>query len=323
MKIIHAYLLLLVLPLLVGVTGCTGTHSFTTAARPGETIALAVGYRQHLQRQNMMVTIADSAGAIVTYQANDPRVRGVVNLYPDPVSKVRVGNDTGQNIGQSPEVIMSGFLTNTAIQSNNYPGGGGTNGDSDWWLTTVLLDLPTNTTIMSNGNPIAIGQATVSIADAGGDAIRPASVEVLSGSSLSNVFNIWNDSTTTSTLGILSIYPNMLIGMERADHYVVGFQSTTMPHSVQAVFTHTVGFGVPTVINPRGEMKNVIWSDDGAGNLKVMITPPNGTTLLNATDLKFYIAGGLTNVALNQTSLKAYDINGNPITGVIATVTAH
>lgn len=295
------------LTVVVLTVGCTGTRTFTTAARPGETVALAVGYRQHLQRLNMTVTITDSTGATVTYPVNDSRVRGVVNLYLDPVSKFRVGKDTGQALD-----VNALNLTNT-IQGN-------TGGDSDWWLTTVLLDLPTSATIMSNGSPIATGPATVSIADAGGNTIRPASIEVLPGSSSSNNFNVWGADTGTSNINVLTTYPKMLKGMERADHFVVAFQATTIPHSVQAVFTHTPNVGVPAVINQRGEMKNVSWSDDGAGNLKVMITPPNGNTLVNVTDLKFYIAGGLT--GLSQPTVTAYDINGNLIAGVTATATA-
>lgn len=318
MKINTTYLLLLLLPLAMeGVTGCTGVKSFTTAARPGETIALAVGYRQHLQSKNMTVTITDSTGATMIYpasEANTSKVRGVVNLYPDPVSRVRVGNVSGQT--NLFEGIKSSALT-AGIQSNNYPNGGGTDGDTDWWLTTVLLDLPTT---MSNGQAIATGAATITIADTGGNTIRPATVEVLSGSSVPNVFKVWADASTSGSLDVLSIYRNMLKGLERADHCIVSFDATTMPHSVQAIFTHTSGVGKPAVINQRGETKNVTWSDDGAGNLKVMITPPNGATLLSPGDLKFYIAGGLTSVTLSPNSLKAYDINGAPITGVTATV---
>lgn len=313
LNITKPYLLLLLLPLVLGgLGGCTGVNSFTTAARPGETIALAVGYRQHLQRKNMTITITDSSNATITYQPNDLSVRGVLNLYPDPISKLRVSNDIGENVNGA----VGSFSGQTQqIEITNYPGTG-TSGDSDWWLTTVLLDLPKITTLMSNGLPIATGPAKISIADAGGAVIHWASVEILPGSSLPNSFTFWQGYQDTT----LNAGASLIKNLERADHYVVTFQSATIPHSIQAVFTHTLG--AATVINQRGEMKNILWSDDGAGNLKVMITPPDGYTLVDMRDLKFYIAGNITNVALNPTSLKAYDITGAPISGVTATVTA-
>lgn len=307
-----------ILPIVLITTGCTGTQSFTTAARGGETVALTVGYRQHLQRQNMTVKITDLSGATISYPANDQRVRGVVNLYPDPVSKVRVGNHTAlQTFGNN------NALTDT-IQGNMYPGGGGTSGDSDWWLTTLLLDLPTT---MANGNPIAIGKANIAITDTGGNIILPASVEILPGISTANLFNINGLATGAFPFNVLTQYPGALKQMERSDNFTVTFQTPKdansydiMPHSVQAVFTHDAGVGVSMVINPRGDLKNVIWSDDGT-KIKVMVTPPDGKSLVNAIDLKFYIAGGITNVALDQSSVKAYDINGTLMTGVTATVT--
>jgi hypothetical protein len=101
----------------------------------------------------------------------------------------------------------------------------------------------------------------------------------------------------------------------------VKFTATTIPHSLEAEFTHDIGVGVPWVANSRGDIKNVTWSDTGS-TLKVMLVPTAGATLTRAKDLKFYIAGGLSNVVLKPSSLKGYDINGNLIAGITATVTA-
>lgn len=319
MKSIGAKLAGCVVPIVLLATGCSGTHSFTTAARGGETVALAVGYRQHLQRQNMTVKITDYSGTTVTYPVSDPRVRGVVNLYPDPVSKLRVGYDTGQKLG-----VNALYLTDV-IQGNNYPGGGGTSGDSDWWITTLLLDLPTT---MANGNLISTGMANIVITDTGGNAIPPVSVEILPGTSSKNLFNIYG-LASGFTFDALTQYPNVLPGLERADHFIVTFQTTQdangydiLPYSMQVSFTHTPSVGVAQVLNARSDLKNVTFTDDGS-NLKVMLTSPDGNAMyFTAKDLKFYIAGGLSNVALNPASLKAYDITGSPITGVTATVTA-
>lgn len=153
----------------------------------------------------------------------------------------------------------------------------------------------------------------------------PASVEILPGTSSKNLFNIYGTSGGY-VFDALTQYPNALQQMERSKNFTVTFQtpknpdtSDIMPHSLQAVFTHTAGVGVSMVINPRGDLKNVIWSDDGT-NLKVMVTPPDGKTLINAIDLKFYVAGGITSFALVPSSLKAYDINGQLMAGVTANI---
>lgn len=300
--------LVVVLGLLTGLAGCTGTQTFTTAARAGETVALTVGYRHSLQRQNMTVTITDAAEAKTVYAPNDARVRGVVNLYPDPVSKVVVGYATGQNM--SVGAVNLGDM----MSGSQGPSVGGTAGDPDWWMTTVLLDLP---------KPMASGAASIAIADSAGAVIKPARVEVLPGTATANLFNIYG-TDAGYTFDVLSTYPKALQAMERATSARVTFQTPKdgngndiMPHAIQAEFSRTPGVGKPWIVNPRGDLKNVTWSDNGS-NLKVMVTPTAGTTLVNALDLKFYIAGGLTGLTL--TSLKAYDINGNLMSGIQANV---
>ncbi len=61
----------------------------------------------------------------------------------------------------------------------------------------------------------------------------------------------------------------------------------------------------------------MVWNDDGT-NLTVILTPTQGVTLTQMLDFKFYIAGGIT--GLTQTSLKAYDVNGAPLSGVTASI---
>lgn len=296
------------LTVVVLTVGCTGTQTFTTAARPGETVALAVGWQEHLQRQNMTVTITGANGASTIYPPNDTRVRGVVNLYPDPVSKVIVGSQTGQSLGVNA-INNANQITGSIAGST-----GGTHGDSDWWQTTILLDLPT---------AIATGQATISIADSAGAVIKTAAVEVLSGASVSNQFNVYANESG-GTIDVLGLYPKMLKSMERADHYIVTINTyfdangnEVVPYSIQAEFTHTAGVGKPWVVNPRGDLKSVAWSDNGTA-LKVIVTPVNGNTVIAGIDQKFYIAGGITGLTL--TSFKAFDVNGNLMAGITPSI---
>jgi hypothetical protein len=77
------------------------------------------------------------------------------------------------------------------------------------------------------------------------------------------------------------------------------------------------GTGVAYVINPRGDIKNVTWSDTGS-NLRVILTPAKDAVLSNMLNYKFYVAGGVKN--LSVLNIKAVDIDGNPVSGVTASV---
>lgn len=272
-------------------SACTGVKTFTTAARPGETVALAIGRQHELKRANVTVTISPLTGSPVVYAPLDPRVRSILNLYPDPVSKAVVKQRTDN-------------ITSAGIFIESYV----TDGDPDWWQTFMLLDLPAG---------IGPGAATISIADSLGAVIAPATVEVLTGTSNKNSFD-FNQFGYSFSAGGPEIRATEVF--ERAPQYVVDFAGETIPHAVQIEFSHGPGIGAAYVVNPRGDLKNVTWSDDGS-NLKVIVTPTTGVTTTQIKDFKFYVAGGLT--SLTQTNLKAYDQAGVPVNGVAATITQH
>src|SRR5574340_1835185 len=70
--------------------GCTGVNTFTTGARPGETIAVSIGYQRKINRSNLTVSIIPQSGSTYTYSPGDARVKMVFQGYPDPVSKLVV-----------------------------------------------------------------------------------------------------------------------------------------------------------------------------------------------------------------------------------------
>jgi hypothetical protein len=298
--------LLMVLPLLTGLGACVGVQTFTPAARQGDTVALAVGWQKNLVRQNVTVTITDASGTVTTYAPNDSHVRGIINMYPDPASRAIVGTMTNQDLGY--QATNTGNLINTFVTANSTG-----EHDSDWWQTTMLLDLP---------GTMAIGTATISIADSGGATIQPIYISVVPGTGSSNMFTFY--APWGGTPSLLSNWPPLLGSMERADRYTVTFstyQDTNgnyvIPHSIQMQFTHTPNVGKTWVVNPRGDIKNTVWNDDGT-NLTVILTPTQGKTLRQMLDFKFYLAGGIT--GLTQTGLKAYDVNGLPMSGVTASI---
>jgi len=69
------------------------------------------------------------------------------------------------------------------------------------------------------------------------------------------------------------------------------------------------------VINPRSDLKNLVWSDSGS-TLRISLTPARGQTLEDLSHFRFYLAGELANLAL--TGLKAYDVDGRPVTDIAA-----
>lgn len=272
--------------------GCTGVNTFTTGARPGETVAVALGYQQKVNRSNLTVNITPQSGLPYAYSPGDIRVRTVFQAYPDPVSKLVVADRAQTVYGTMfPDYIINMWGENIR--------GSLTGGDNDWSETFVLFDLPTD---------IASGVASLQFAADGVNlTAAPITIEVLSGPAASTQPFQYFSGTT----------PNMApyTGAERASHFVVKFTGPagTIPNSIEAVFSRTVGpIGDPWVTHGRGDLKNLMWSDNGS-EIKVMLTPVKGEPLTSLQDFKFYVTGSVT--ALNLVSLKAYDALGNLLSG--------
>jgi hypothetical protein len=280
----------------VALEGCVMTQTFGTVARQGDTVTVGLGYQTSLSRQNATVTITDAAGTKTTYAPNDTHVRAIVNLYPDPVSRAVVGGMTNQDLGYNATATK--YLINTYV----------TLGDNDWYQTMMVLDLPA---------AMAAGAATISVSN-GVSSFSPITVNVLPGTGISNLFSIYNIVGNPMDLLAPTAYPQLLATMERADRYTVTFTNTSSIAitAIQVALVHSPGVGIAWVANPRGDLKNVVWHDDGS-NLNVMLTPTQGT-LLGAKNSKFYVAGGIT--GLSVISVSAYDSSGQSIVGVTASV---
>ena len=273
--------------------GCAGAKTFHQLARAGDTVAVAAGRMKDFTRDKITVTITPSSGSPIIYPPNDPAVRAVVNLYPDPVSSLLVSMETQQDLTPYARQY-AGVVINTTPYA-----------EKDWWTTSVFLDLPAN---------LPVGTTSIEISNPTGEYID-SEVEIVSGTGTPNTFS--------STWGDLS--PNQLASMERVSHFTVGFDGSTVPFAIQADLSHSPdvdhgGTGRAYVINPRGDLKNVTWSDTGT-SLRVIIAPDRAQALSNIHDYKFYVAGGITNLAVQ--SIKAVDINGNAVSGVTATIESH
>ncbi|HIO13628.1 MAG TPA: hypothetical protein EYN15_00335 [Chromatiales bacterium] len=105
--------------------GCTAVNTFPVVARQGDTIALAVGSADGMNRNNTTVEFVDFASASHDLTAN---MRGIFKLYPDTASRAWDGSQTSV-------LIASSF--------------------HEPWITILALDLP------SSG--LAIGQGVLNI----------------------------------------------------------------------------------------------------------------------------------------------------------------
>ena len=114
------YKILIIAELITVVFGCAGTRTFHEVARAGDTVAVPAGQRDNFRRDNITVTVTDSAGGMTIYPPGNPAVRSSVNLYLDPLSSMIVTDRTGvdQTITRNsmsiriiftiPAVIMTG-----------------------------------------------------------------------------------------------------------------------------------------------------------------------------------------------------------------------
>lgn len=278
------------------VVGCAGINTFNQYAKSGETVAVAVGWQPDWSRDNISVWVTPNGGVPTQYPADDPRIRAVVNFYPDPLSSMVVSNRTMQNI------------TPSAQSYGNLVTGNFTSGSRDWFETVVFFDLP---------DPMALGEAEVYVEEvADVNNFMAATVDIV------GTGGTPHDFTATLAGPLLRQH---LASLERASHYTIDLSGTIVPHAVQLEFTHdpdvdNSGVGRAYVVEPISGIKNISWTDDGT-TLRVIVMPANGITLAGFEGFRFYIAGGIVN--LSPSSTQAFDINGGDVAGVSTTVTPH
>lgn len=280
--------------LLLGLlAGCAGTVPFPGSARAGDTIMLYAGWKQKFNRESLTTTVTGADSSVVTYAPGNPAVRAVINLYPDPLSYLVVGTRTGSNerYGATYGSVINGSFTGD---------------DPDWWQTAIYLDLPAS---------LPVGTAEVVFQSSNGESYGPIGVEIIPGQGSPSTFN-------AEILGPMT--PVQMQSMERRPAATVQLSGgSTLPAAIQIDLTHnpddTVGgTGKTFVVNPRGEVKNLTWSDNGTALRVMLLTAKGNTTPNDWKQYKFYVTGGVTGVQVQN--VKAYDSAGNPISGVTATV---
>lgn len=284
---------LFILSICMLLAGCSGMQTFSASARAGDTTIVAAGWKKNFSRDEITVTITPSSGAPFVYLPGDPAIRAVVNLYPDPLSSLIVSDRSDQDITTSAQ-IYSYLITFNA------------DGDRDWWETTVYLDLP---------DTLPPGEALITIENMQGDSVS-SSINIVDGPGQSDEF-------LTKTNGALR--PEQLVSLERVSHYEVTISASIVPYAVELRLSHNPdnlngGVGQAHVINPRGDIKNVSWNGDGH-SLRVLLTPVNSMQLDDVMDFKFYVAGGIEGLIVDD--VIAVSETGSLLSGVSAIVSQY
>lgn len=286
--------------LLLGVVACTGTQSFGLAARAGDTVAFALAHNQTLTKDNIQVTITDSAMTQFVYLQSDPAIRTVFNMYPDPVSRLVVGRDTNQSLGIGAAGLA--FNINNAV----------TGQDNDWSMSSVFIDLPAS---------MATGTAEVTFADDLGQPILSLGTQV---KHIVEIIGTGGTPQTFETHEFSTIGAIALPSLERADHYVITFSSAANVDAIQLDLSHNPdstagGIGVAHAINTTGNLKSIHWYDDGT-NMRVILTSAKQPSTLSIKDYKFYVAGDITGLIIVPSSVAGFDSNGNVVSDVSAQI---
>jgi len=292
---------------------CAGTKTFHELAMPGDTVAVAAGYRHHFQRDNITVTITDANGATTVYDPGEihpdsgaPAVRAVVNLYPDPLSSWVVSDRTG--VQQTPNAL-------TYVMSNLFHN---TEGDYDWWQTVVFVNLPV--TMETPTQAMATGEATILIETPAGDNYETytSTVNVVPGTGQVHHFD------AISKLGArFEMEDQHMQALERVPHATLNLSGTTVPYAIQVDLSHDSDqdngglIGDKAYIsNPVGHIKSVSWNDDGVST-RIIMMPNRDSDITDFKDFKLYLAG-VGGWAVVDT--KAFDINGGVVSGVTASI---
>jgi hypothetical protein len=175
--------------------GCAGTKTFNSIARPGETVAVPLGIAHFIDADNIKVTVTPDFGSPVTYLPGDPAIRGLVNMYIDPLSSIVVSRQTDQDLTENARSygISTSFLF--------------TGPDKDWWQTVAFVDLP------SAMDPSATNAIiTVDDAGLGGSATETVSMGV-------NILNQPGGTAHAFEAEVLGpMVPKQIQALRRVDH---------------------------------------------------------------------------------------------------------
>ena len=283
--------------LTITLASCGGLRAFHEEARAGDTIAVPVGLKADFSRENIAVTITPSSGAPIVYLGTSSEVRAIINMYPDPINNMNVSKAIGSDITPYASTYYDALL-------------GSANWDRDYYQTVLFIDLP---------ETLPVGDTSINVTNTQTGTSHTVNLLIVSGNGTPSTFN-------SDFNGGLQLTNDMINGLSRAPHKTIQFtDSGVLPDAVEVILSHDPdetlpgGSGKAFAVNPLGDRKNLYWQDDGI-NLKIILTPTHANLINNINDYKFYVTGTVTNLTI--TSVKAFDSNGNSLSGISANITS-
>ncbi|HEB87126.1 MAG TPA: hypothetical protein ENI68_08960 [Gammaproteobacteria bacterium] len=285
-------------------SGCTTVQTFPDKARAGDTITLAVGSADGMNRSNTTIAYTSDADPFNPVDLT-PGIRAITKIYPDRTS--------------NSWLFDSYLLGNIPEYSSHGP-----------WEMLVVLDLPTTMPVGTGTIQVTTGAVYPTTADSVNSI--PISMEILNGLGAPNPFNYRVTGTTD--------FPGNLSAIEPLPQFVVrqpvGASAPTtygaIEITVAAPMTTSGGQPVPNsdvrvVVDDMGP-RNLIsqlqssWVRNG-DQFTVYFISPNG--LMKYYESRFSIVLKPGNVAgsLGPSLISAtyYDINGSTTTGPVPTIT--
>ena len=291
-------LLMLLAVLMSLLSGCTGVNTYPTMARAGDTVSVMIGGTEKARKDNINVTLSDSAGQTWDLKAQG-LIRSVFNLRTDGVAY-------GRHYSSFNESYISWANGHEPVQ------------------TMLVTDLPTG---------LAAGQATLSInlpvndnSSDGGNTFS-VNLEIIPGAGTPDMF---------SRKSYIGDQPVDFSRLEPAPYAKVSFSGTSqiigaaslvINFDSAVVNSDDLNVYIPEAIvrggsfssGPFGETQRMAyWHISAPGQLTVDLFAPQG---IQARYLQVYIVhptnlpGGI-DLALDSATV--FDVNGNTISNTPA-----
>ena len=221
--------LLGILSIVLFVTACSGDKTFYDYARAGDTVAVAAGWKQNFNKENITVTITPSIGSVIVIPPGDPAIRASINFYADPLSSAIISRETGIEFSKYA-------LTYENTITSNF-----TKKDKDWYQTSVFIDLPST---------LPVGITQIEISNPQGQSVI-STVEIIGGVGTPSTFTAQNNTNLNT---------DMLDALTRLEHYAINFDGASLPYAIEVTLLHDPdvdagGIGKGFAVNPIGYKK--------------------------------------------------------------------
>ena len=268
--------------------GCVATQSFPTVARGGDTITLAVGSPDEMNKSNTTAQFVSDVDSTTTPLA----IRSIIRLRPDNTSKL---------------ALFDGI-----VNAQDYYTG------HSQWLTVIIIDLPQALSIGA-GHVNINSSATYGTLPVGVNDI-PISLEIIEGTGQRNDFT-YNNNFGGIGSGNLSSMEPLKQAVLRPPHLT----STIMFAAAEIKVNVPIGTATTRAVRVVADdfyTKNhqdqvqMNWSGNG-DDFTVNFISPSATMEPKQTRFSIVLNPGrefLTDSAPSVTSVKFYDVNGNLLT---------